>query len=225
ESLLLLIDIDSVAGQYIDVIFRIHHEIFERYGGAPAAPLEHDPARIARSGDTARARDGVENPVLSSRHWDRKTKRRTNRADHTDQRSPLLRQRDDDLGFDRPVLDLVDDIVLDLDIVAAGGFDQSGEGHRDIAVIVDNLVRKRHVIARTHASFEGDEQAAGGRFENRDGDNIADAKDDFRGGTQIREGARKTFRLMRRENVDGLGRQLDQLVGDGLGFSGFDIRR
>ena len=119
------------------------------------------------------------------------------------------------MRFDRPVLDLVDNIVLDLNAGAAGGLDQSGEGNSDITVAVDHLIRKGHEIARPHARFERYEQAAGRRFENRDRDNIADAEGDVGRWAPVRERTRQSFGFMGRENVDGLGGKLDQRVGDG----------
>ncbi len=129
------------------------------------------------------------------------------------------------MRLDRPVLDLVDDIFLDLNAGPASGLDQSGEGNGDITVAVDHLVRNGHEIARPHACFERYEQAAGRRFENRDRDNIADAEGDVGRWAPVRERTRESFGFMGRENVDGLGGKLDQRIRDGRRSAAFNIQR
>ena len=213
-----LIDVNAVAGLDIDVVRRVHDQIFERHGGAFAIALEHDPGGVALVLDAAGARDGVEDAVAGAGRGHSEAKRRVHLANDADERGPLLRQADDDLRLDRAVLDFLDDLVLDFDIGAPGGADHAGEGNGDVAVVVDGLIGKGDEIARPRAGVERDEQAARGRFEDRRRDDVADAEFDVGGGAAVGEGAGQPFRLIGRENVDRFGRELDQRVRRRLGF-------
>ena len=117
EFLLLLIDVNPVARQNIDVVFRVHHEIFEGHRGAAPVPLKHDPGRVARSGDAARAGDGIENTVAGAGHLEPRM-----RSGVFTEPTTLISdvrccdQGHDNLRLDRAILDLLDDIVLNLDV-------------------------------------------------------------------------------------------------------------
>ena len=113
-------------------------------------------------------------------------------------------------------LDPLDDVVLDLDIGAAGGLDRSREGNADIAIVVDRLIRQRHEIAGTRSRVERNEQAAGGGLEDCSRDNIAYPELDAGRRAAIGEGAGEALGLVSGENVDRLGRELDQGIGDSL---------
>src|ERR1700733_2474318 len=78
--------------------------------------------------------------------------------------------------------------------------------------MIDGLIGQRNEVARPNAGFGGYEEAAGGRFKNCDGDNIAHTKANFSRYSPIGERRGKRGSLDR-ENLDNLRRQFYEFVG------------
>src|SRR5206468_10429085 len=97
-------------------------------------------------------------------------------AEHADEGGILRRQRNHHLRVDGAILDLLDDFLLDLYRGAALDAHRAGIWYRDVAVGVDRLIGKLHEVARAHAGLGRNEQAACRSLEDRDADDIADAK-------------------------------------------------
>src|ERR1700686_3428683 len=79
-------------------------------------------------------------------------------ADHGNKRRILGHQRHDRLGLNRPVLNAVDDLLLDLARGTTGRPDGPSVWDCNIALGIDRLVGKSDEVARPHTCFAWDEQ-------------------------------------------------------------------
>ena len=143
-----------------------------------AVALQGDEFLVAGTADAAGARDRVEHPI--ARRIDRNLARIVDVADHRDLRRSLADDGDDRLRLDRPILQFVDDVLLNGGRSAVQHPNLPGVGNGDVALAVDRLIGQRDKIAWAAAGVVGDEQPARLRFEQGHLNGVADADLDLR---------------------------------------------
>ena len=173
ERALILIDIERVAWLDEHVLVRILHQIDEIDRPLRAVTLQSDEFLVAGIANAAGARNCVEHPI--ARRIDRNLAGIVDLAQHGDLRRRLADDGYDRLRFDRAVLQLVDDVLLNGGRSAVQHPDLPGVRNRDEALAVDCLIGQRDKIAWAAAGVVGNEQPARLRFEQGDLKGVADA--------------------------------------------------
>ena len=153
-----------------------------------AVTLQHYPCVLALVSEPSGARDIVKHAL--ARGLGRKAARYHRciyLADDADERGILGRQRHHHLRLDCPILDAIDNDLLDLRGRLTGGRNQPCIWNGNHALGINGLIWQRDEVARPHARLGGYEQAASGCFEDRNADYVADTKADFWWWTMVTE--------------------------------------
>ena len=94
-----------------------------------------------------------------------------------------------------------------------GRLDDARIGHGDVAVVVDRLLGKLHIVARPDAGFRRDVEPARRSLEHRHAQHVAHAEHQARGCPPVREDTGQPLRLVRIEDGQRAGRDRHEIIG------------